>query len=290
MPQDGITPVLHEEILTFEEVVRLVKIFAELGIRKLRLTGGEPLVRKNIICLIKSLAGIEAIEEINLTTNGILLADYAQELKKAGISRINISLDTLKKEKFKAITGEDTLDKVWEGIERAKAAGLLPIKINTVVMKGVNDAEIIDFINFAASEKIILRFIEFMKVTPLWKEDYFMAIEEVKKRCAMEFNLQNLEYPGNGPAQYYKAANAIIGFIRTEENNCRQCNRLRLTSTGELKLCLYETFGVSLREILRKGASDAQIKEIIKSNLEMKEKVDYRNWESCKVYMSDVGG
>lgn len=290
MPRHGIVPVAHQEVLTFEEILRLVRIFAGLGIKKIRLTGGEPLVRKDATDLIACLWRVKGIEEVSLTTNGILLADYAGCLKKAGIKRINISLDTLSEDKFKAITGADAFYQVMKGIDKAIALGFSPLKLNTVAMKGINDDEIIDFVNFSLSRGLVLRFIEFMKVTPLWREDYFIPIEEVKGICSMEFDLEKIEYPGNGPAQYYKAGSGIIGFIKTEEFNCRQCNRLRLTSTGELKLCLYETDGFSLRDFLRNGSCEQEIKESIEFNLGIKEKIDYRNWESCRVYMSDVGG
>lgn len=292
MPPEGIEPVLQRQVLTFEEINRVVNIFAGLGIKKIRLTGGEPLVRKGIVNLIKSLVDIKGIEEVALTTNGIMLSEYAPELKVAGVKRINVSLDTLKEDRFADITGSNGFYEVIKGIEKASNLRFSPIKINTVVIKGVNDDEIIDFINFSLSNGLVLRFIEFMRVTPLWREDYFMPIEQVKEICNREFNLEKTQYPepSSGPAEYYQAADGIIGFIKTDLNNCWQCNRLRLTSTGELKLCLYETGGLSLNQLLRKGALDKEIRGIIAAKLKVKEDVDYRKWEEGKVYMSALGG
>lgn len=290
MPPDGVEAVAHEKILTFEEITRLARIFVSLGIKIIRLTGGEPLVRKGIINLIDSLVDIKGVQEVALTTNGTYLPEFAAGLKEAGIKRINISLDTLKPDRFKLVTGSEHLYAVLNGIKKAKELGFSPIKINTVVMRGINDDEIIDFVNFSLEEGLILRFIEFMKVTPLWNQDYFMPIEEVKGIVCNGLDLQRSEYPGSGPAQYYKAGDGIVGFIKTDENNCQRCNRLRLTSTGELKLCLYETEGFSLNEILRNGASDDKIRDVIAEKLALKEIIDYRKWECGKVYMSALGG
>lgn len=292
MPPEGVKPVLQRQVLTFEEINRLANIFAGLGIKKIRLTGGEPLVRKGVTNLIRSLLNIKGIEEVALTTNGIMLSEYAPGLKAAGVKRINVSLDTLKEHRFADITGSNGFYEVIKGIEKASNLGFSPIKINTVVMKGVNDDEIIDFINFSLSKGLVLRFIEFMRVTPLWREDYFMPIEQVKEICNREFNLEKTQCleSSSGPAEYYQVTDGIIGFIKTDLNNCWQCNRLRLTSTGELKLCLYETSGISLNQPLRKGASDEEIRDIISANLKVKEVVDYRKWEEGKVYMFALGG
>jgi len=290
MPPEGIELMLHERVLTFEEIIRLSRIFVGLGIKKIRVTGGEPLVRKDIIKLLGELAGISGIEELTLTTNGVYLAGFAAGLKEAGINRINISLDTLRIDRFKTITGSEYFYEALKGIKKVKELGFSPIKINTVVMRGINDDEITDFMGFSLKEGLTLRFIEFMKVTPLWNEDYFMPIEEVKDIVCKGFGLEKTEYPGSGPAQYYKAGGGIVGFIKTDENNCRSCNRLRITSTGELKLCLYETGTFSLNELLRNGASDGLIRDRISVRLRLKEKVDFRQWEEGKVYMSALGG
>jgi len=290
MPQEGIAPVSHEEILSFEEIIRLAKILVALGVKNIRLTGGEPLIRKDIVGLIESLANIKGIDEVTLTTNGILLAQCAAKLKKAGVKRINISLDTLKKERFSGITGHDSFSQVMEGLTKAEEAGFSPIKLNTVVMRGINVDEAADFVNFALSRKLILRFIEFMKVTPLWNENWFIPIEEIKEICRIRFGMEMATAIGPGPAEYYKIDGNPVGFIKTDGNNCRRCNRLRLTSTGELKLCLYEPEGLSLKEALRKGATDEEIHDIITADMRVKEFIDYKKWEPGMVYMSSVGG
>lgn len=290
MPALGIEPVSHQNVLAFEEMTRLSRIFVSLGIKRIRLTGGEPLVRKGIIGLIESIVDIPGIQEVMLTTNGIFLPAYAAEIKEAGIKRINVSLDTLRQDRFEQISGSDNILAVLEGIEKAKNLGFSPLKINTVIMRGINDDEILDFVDFALEKNIVLRFIEFMKVTPLWNEEHFMAIEEVKNMVGKSFGLEKAEYQGSGPAQYYKVNNGVVGFIKTDELNCRRCNRLRLTSTGELKLCLYEAGGFSLNELLRSSASDEEIRRLIAVRLGLKEAVDYRKWESGRVYMSALGG
>lgn len=291
MPQDGIIHKPQEEILSFEEITRLVKIFASLGISKIRLTGGEVLVRKNVLDLINALTGIEEIEEVSLTTNGVLLCRYAGELKASGIKRINVSLDTLKEDRFKKITHGESIQSVFEGIDKARELDFYPLKLNMVVMKDVNDDEIIDFVKFSFSKGIILRFIEFMDITPLWRENHFMPIEEVIKICQGQFSLEYLGNLGPGPAVYYRAGQGgILGFIKTHKNNCRVCGRLRLTSTGELKNCLYETDGLLLRESLRDGSSDEEIKDIIERRTETKQYVDYKAFESSQFYMCSIGG
>ena len=290
MPGEGIAHRPHDEIITFEEILRLANIFVSLGVKKIRLTGGEPLVRNGLAGLIESLAKIKGIEELCLTTNGTLLPDYAERLQKAGLTRINISLDTLKAERFSEITRSDSLYHVMEGIDKVIALGM-PLKLNAVVMRGVNDDEITDFVDFALSKKVTLRFIEFMKATPMWREEYFLPIEEVKSICEKKFTLSYLGKMGRGPATYYQIeGNNIIGFIKTEEANCISCNRLRLTSTGELKACLYESRGICLRNLLRNGASDWEIKDVIKEKAAAKQSIDYRSYESSKLYMYEIGG
>jgi cyclic pyranopterin phosphate synthase len=174
MPSDGVALRAHEELLSFEEIVRLVELFSRMGVSKVRITGGEPLVRRGLPDLISALNEIDLIEEVSLTTNGLLLPEYSQQLKNAGLRGINISLDSLKREKFTRITGRNLLDEVLKGIEKATGVGFTPLKINVVLMKGVNEDEIIDFVLFAQSHGLIVRFIEFMKITPLWSKEYFL--------------------------------------------------------------------------------------------------------------------
>lgn len=291
MPQEGIVTKPQEEILTFEEIEKLARVFVSLGIRKIRLTGGEPLIRKKIVNLIGSLVRIEGIEEVSLTTNGTLLYLYAEELRGVGLKRINISLDTLNEDKFKKITRNGSFYRVLEGIDRARKAGFYPLKLNVVAMKGVNDDEILEFVKFAFSEGLILRFIEFMNITPLWNHEHFISIEEVKKVCESKYRLTKIQDYGPGPATYYRIEKkGILGFINTSESNCRRCNRLRLTSTGELKICLYETGGLRLRRLLRKRTADEDIKDIIKARLVLKNNVNHTDGETPRLYMCKIGG
>ncbi|HDZ76746.1 MAG TPA: GTP 3',8-cyclase MoaA [Candidatus Omnitrophica bacterium] len=289
IPKEGIVTQPHEAILSFEEILRFLKIFADLGIKKIRLTGGEPLVRKGIVDLVKNISQIDGLEEICLTTNGILLSSYVKDLKNAGLKSMNISLDTLRQERFKSITGKDLLGQVLDGINRARKL-FNTVKLNVVVRKQVNDDEIVDFVNFAQENNLILRFIEFMKVTPLWEESFFVPIEKVRNICHSKFGLEWIGYRNLGPAEYYRYSDGIIGFIKTHSLNCRMCSRLRLTAIGELKLCLYQPKGVSLRDFLRSGVEDSFIKAKIKNLMSTKDAIDYTSWEESGVYMSSVGG
>ncbi|MFQ5951788.1 MAG: GTP 3',8-cyclase MoaA [Candidatus Omnitrophota bacterium] len=291
IPRNGIMHRSHDELLTFEQILKLARIFVSLGITKIRLTGGEPLIRKGVVELLRRLAGLKGVEEVLLTTNGILLSSYAEQLKAAGLRRINISLDTLKEDKFRRITRGGSLHNTLEGIEKAKEIGLDPVKLNMVVMKGINEDEIIDFADFAFSKGVILRYIELMKVAPLWREEYVMPIEEVKGICENAFKLQRTENPDSGPAEYYEVAGkGLLGYIKTDGYNCMSCSRLRLTSMGEFKTCLYEPRGLHLKELLENGGRDDEIREAIKKRLSIKKTTDYRDWESSKVCMASVGG
>jgi len=291
MPEAGIPYIRRNEVLSFEEIAKIVHIFAALGIKHLRITGGEPLVRKDLDRLVEILAGIDDIEDISLTTNGSLLPIYAEGLKGAGLKRVNISLDSLKQEKFKSITKTNAFYQVMEGIKKAIEVGFQPVKLNVVVMKGINDDEIYDFVGFALARGLILRFIEFMKITPLWRSDYFIPIEEVKRICEKRFRLDEIENNGSGPAKYFEVDRGErLGFIKTDEGNCKRCGRLRLTCTGELKICLFENSGLALKHLLSEGVDDEQIMKIIKAKVLMKTDVTYKKWEANKMYLSKIGG
>jgi len=291
VPKEGIICRPREEILSFEEILRLVKILIDLGIKKVRLTGGEPLMRKNILSLIHSLNRLDGLNEICLTTNASLLALYAYDLKRVGVKRINVSLDTLRPDKFREITRGGDLANALEGIKTATEAGFNKLKLNVVAIRGINDDEIIDFVDFASANNLILRFIEFMRINPLWREENVIPIEEVKQICETKFTLNKAEYPGNGPARYYKnTQGVVIGFINTNESNCQVCNRLRLTSSGELKTCLYEKEGLFLRSILREGIADDALQKMLASCMGVKEGVSYAHGADSQFYMCKVGG
>jgi cyclic pyranopterin phosphate synthase len=261
----------HEDILTYEEIHTVARAAAELGINKVRLTGGEPLVRSGLSELIRMLAQIDGIDDISLTTNGTLLSHYAAELKRAGLQRVNVSLDTLKSDKFSLITRSNlALDDVLAGIEAARSVGLDPVKLNMVVVSGVNDDEILDFTAKTIDEGWHVRFIEFMPLGGVGSSNSrFTSVSEMRKRLEQVGELQPcLPDVGNGPARYFRFPNArgTVGFITpVSEHFCFHCNRLRLTADGRLRLCLLAEDEIDLRQSLRSGASLAELKQLIEA-------------------------
>ncbi len=290
MPQNGIEPVRPSDMLSLEDIERLARIFAGLGFKKIRLTGGEPLLRVGIVDLVRRIARLNGIREVCLTTNGVLLADYAVPLRQAGLTSVNVSLDTLQEKKFRAITQADAFKQVMQGLAKIKAAGFSPVKINVVVMNGVNDDEILDFLHYSLENGFIVKFIELMRIAPSWKAERFFPVADIKDRCRSIAPLDLIEGYSSGPAEYYKFKNGIIGFIRTDENLCRVCSRLRMTSTGELKVCLYENEGMSLRDLIRQKTPNGFIRQVIQEKIALKASVSHKNWESSRVYMCRVGG
>jgi len=247
MPPDGICPLPHSEILTYEEILAVVQAAAELGIKKVRLTGGEPLVRLGLPKLIKMLAQVETIDDISLTSNGTLLGRYAADLQRAGLRRVNVSLDTLKPDRFKYITRSSyDLDDVLQGIEAARSVGLNPVKMNVVVMAGINDDELLDFATRTIEEEWHVRFIELMPAAGVsTTASQFVSVSEMRKRLEALGELEPcLPSVGNGPAKYFRfhQAKGTIGFITpVSEHFCIHCNRLRLTADGKLRPCLLST-------------------------------------------------
>jgi cyclic pyranopterin phosphate synthase len=278
MPPHGIDLYPHQDILTYEEIYTVAQAASELGIKKLRITGGEPLVRAGLPDLVRMLASIEGIDDISLTTNGIFLERYADELKSAGLDRVNISLDSLRPEQFERITGSVSpggLEQVLAGIAAAKRAGLNPIKINTVVLAGLNDEEILDFARKTINESWHVRFIERM---PFYDDDTlasrFISSSEVRQRLETLGSLEPCSLvAGNGPAKYFRFAGAsgTIGFITAvSEHFCFKCNRLRLTADGKLRLCLLSEEEIDLRQPLRQDISHDGLKEIIRQGIACK--------------------
>jgi len=268
MPARGVTLLSHDDILTYEEIATVARAAAELGINKLRLTGGEPLVRLGLTDLVRMLAGIEGIDDISLTTNGTLLGRYADGLKKAGLKRVNISLDTLREDRFKEITGTAELGDVLAGIEAARSAGLNPVKLNMVVMSGINDDEVADFAAKTIDEEWHVRFIEYMPLGGISPpHSHPIPIAEMMKRLEPLGELQPcLPDAGNGPAKYFRfpKARGTVGFITpVSEHFCFRCNRLRLTADGRLRPCLLAEDEIDLRGPLRGGASLAELKRLI---------------------------
>jgi cyclic pyranopterin phosphate synthase len=302
MPPGGIKNIGHTNILTFEEIVRLVKIAASLGVSKVRLTGGEPLVRKGIEKLIAQIARIPLIKDIALTTNGMLFADMAQKLKDNGLTRVNFSLDSLDAAKFNYITDGGDLDLVFASIEKAVELKMSPVKINVVIMKGFNDNEILDFVKLADDIPINVRFIEFMPVgdLPFFTAERILSINDVRRIIESEYEL--LEIPsikGSGPAKYFKTKNATgtVGFIGTmSEYICQNCNRIRLTADGKLRGCLYVGEEVNLKTALRDNKhvfDDSEIAELFRKAAEKKPRRHEMNegWgKNNERKMSQIGG
>ena len=264
MPPEGIPLVPHSEILSYEEISLVVRVGAKLGINKIRLTGGEPLVRVGLPKLVQMLSQIKGIDEVSLTTNGTFLKRYALELKQAGLSRINISLDTLKVDRFRRITRFGELGDVLSGIEVARGAGLRPVKINMVVMRGINDDEVQDFAKMTYEGGWHVRFIELM---PFADVAELVPSSEVRQRIMPLGKLEPcFPVAGNGPARYYRlpGAEGTIGFISpVTEPFCSNCNRMRLTSNGRLCPCLLSEDNVDLREVLRRNASPQELERLI---------------------------
>jgi cyclic pyranopterin phosphate synthase len=268
MPADGITLMRHADILSYEEICAVAGAAAGLGITKIRITGGEPLVRAGLPALVHMLARIDTIDDISLTTNGILLSRFATELKSAGLRRANISLDTLDAEKFKRICRDGNLDDVLKGIDAARTAGLVPVKINVVVMSGVNDDELLDFARKTLTEEWHIRFIEHMPFAENGAGKSFVSVAEMRQRLAELGELEPCSFKGNGPAKYFRlpGAKGTIGFITpVSEHFCFHCNRLRLTADGKLRLCLLDEAEIDLRQALRRGVSTDELQRLIKA-------------------------
>ncbi len=281
MPAEGVTSCTHKEILRYEEIETIVQAAAALGISKVRLTGGEPLVRLGLVDLVRMLARIPGIDDLAMTSNGILLSRYADELAMAGLQRVNISLDTLRANRFRRITRCGELDAVLEGMAAARRAGLKPIKINTVVIRGMNDDEVLDFARRTLETAWNVRFIELMPIgnglnnlEADWRERVVTANEI---RAKIEAALGPLEpakmLSGGGPARYFRLPGApgTLGFITPiSEHFCYKCNRLRLTADGQLRPCLLSDYEIDLRTPLRQGADVEQIKALLLQGIENK--------------------
>jgi len=265
MPEKGVESKSHEEILSFEEILDFVKAVVPLGISKIRVTGGEPLVRKGIKGFIAKLNAIPGIQDLSMTTNASLLAPVAKSLKQAGLDRVNISLDSLKPERFHWITRRGKLEDVFQGIEAAIREGLTPVKVNCVVTKGFNDDEINDFVNLTKKYPIYIRFIELMPLGDTgWGKGHFISADEVKSLIKEELIPTEVS-KGAGPARYFKVPGALgyIGFITPISSHfCDNCNRIRLTADGKLKPCLESDIEIDVKKALREKQGNQQIQRI----------------------------
>jgi cyclic pyranopterin phosphate synthase len=267
VPYDFIPKIAHKEILSYEEILRIVRISVRLGISKIRITGGEPLVRKGVYNFLEQLTKIQGLLDISLTTNGVLLKDNINKIRSAGIKRINISLDTLNRKKFSQITGHDFFNQIWEGIVLAQKMGFDPIKINVVPLKGVNDDELLDIAALSIEYPFHIRFIEYMPMgTNNMEIDRHLLAPEIKKRINQLGKLIPIEKSINdGPAERFKfeSARGEIGFIRPiSQHFCNTCNRLRLTASGQLRPCLMSDVQIDLKTPLRKECSDGKLAEV----------------------------
>jgi len=276
MPTDGVRALGHDDVLSYEEILRVAKVATALGISKIRLTGGEPLIRKGLTGFIRQLAEINGIDDLSLTTNGTLLEPNAEELRDAGITRINVSLDSLRPGRFKELTRGGDLDRVMRGIEKAESLGFVPIKINMVPVRGINDDEIEDFARLTLEKPYHVRFIEFMPIgdRKFWDESKVVPTSEVMDRISKIGELEPVGQEGEkGPATLYglPGAKGILGFISPVSNHfCGSCNRLRLTADGKLRPCLFAESEIDLKTPMRTGCDDEEIARLMVLALEVK--------------------
>lgn len=271
VPHDLIPKLPHGDILKYEEILRLVRIGVRLGITKVRITGGEPLVRKGVYRFLSELTAVDGLEDLSLTTNGVFLRDNVEKIMSAGIQRINISIDTLRRDRFLEITGQDHLKQVREGIELAHRMGIGPIKLNVVALRGINDDEILDFAKLSFSYPFHIRFIEHMAIgnTRVRIDDNILA-PEIRERIGGLGKLNPVEKgKHDGPAELYQieGAKGQIGFITALSNHfCHLCNRIRLTASGQLRPCLLSDYEEDLKGPMRSGCSDEELAAIFRGS------------------------
>ncbi|MBB5019441.1 cyclic pyranopterin phosphate synthase [Chitinivorax tropicus] len=282
--------------LTFDEIERLIGVFARLGVSRVRLTGGEPLLRKDLPILAGRLAALPGLDDLSLSTNATQLAHHAQALKQAGIRRLNVSLDSLNPCKFGQIAGRPSFDKVMAGLMAAKAEGFAPIKVNMVAMKGVNDDEIDTMVEFCHAHGFVLRLIEAMPMGDTGRHTQYLDLQPVANRLKQRFQLQEVAVPlGAGPARYLASADGSfnIGFITPiSQHFCATCNRVRLSVDGTLYMCLGQDEKMEFRPMLRQGASDADLEAAIRAAIELKpERHEFKEKpEKVLRFMSMTGG
>ncbi len=298
MPEEGIKLFPHHEILTYEEIIKIVRASKQVGIDTIRITGGEPLIRKNLPYLIEKINEIEGIKDLAITTNGILLWKLLPQLTKAGLKRVNISLDSLKRERFFKITRQDALDDVLKSIEKCLEASLMPIKINMVVIKDINHDEILDFVKFTEKKPIIVRFIEYMPWGSIdkWDKERVIKATEIKDIIEKEFGkLLPVSAISKGPAvnYYIQGFKGNIGFITPlSEHFCGNCNRIRLTADGKLRLCLFSQNEIDIKSKVRSGTSLEELSRFIIDAIYKKpEKIDIiGHLKDHNREMSQIGG
>jgi len=298
VPRGRVPKLRHKEILTYEEILRLVRISTRMGICKVRITGGDPLVRKGVYGFLKALNEIPGLRDISLTTNGVFLVENLQKIEAAGIKRLNISMDTLNRKKFKKITGRDAFDRVWEGITLAEQMGFHPIKLNAVAIRGVNDDELEDLAALSYTHPFHIRFIEYMPIgdrnlavdKPLFAPEIKSRIEKLGELVPVENSVSD------GPARRYRLKGAMgeVGFISALSHHfCDTCNRLRLTSNGRLRPCLLSDVEEDIKGPMRRGETDRELTNIFLKALRHKQSGHHLvRHDSDKVHtqMSCIGG
>jgi GTP 3',8-cyclase len=299
MPADGLPWLERDEILRFEEIERLVRVLVGLGIEDVRLTGGEPLVRRDFPLLVRMLAPIEGLRDLSLTTNGYLLERDAAALVAAGIDRVNVSIDSLARDRFFHITRRDALPQVMRGLEAIAAhPEVRPIKVNAIAMRDFTEDEVLRFCEFARSTDYQVRFIEFMPLDAdrAWTPDAVLSGNEIRRIVETRYPLEELPREPSATARRYRFTDGAgeIGFINpVSEPFCADCNRIRLTSDGKLRTCLFSVHETDLREPLRDGASDAELEVIVRDAVwrkELKHHVNEPGFRAPPRSMSRIGG
>ena len=299
MPEGGLPWLRRDEILSYEEITAIVRAAASVGVRTIRLTGGEPLARRNLNRLVEAVAAVPGIDDVALSTNGLLLEQQLPELVAAGLRRVNLSLDTLRADRFAAIARRSGLEGVLRGIDAAVRAGLVPVKLNCVVMRGKNDDELTDFAELTRERPIFVRFIEVMPVHENLglQRDAYVSSDEILERVGAIGELLPVAGPaGNGPARYFAfpgAAGALGVISPLSHDYCERCNRVRLTADGRLRLCLFGDYALDLRSPLRSGATTEQLAALLRSAILIKpERHHLRLGESSSRMraFSEIGG
>lgn len=284
-----------EHWLTFDEIERLIAAFGRLGVGRIRLTGGEPLLRRDLPQLAGRLSALPGIHDLSLSTNATQLARHAHALKQAGVSRINVSLDSLRPQGIEKINGRAAFDKIMAGLMAGKAAGFSPIKINMVVLEGINDNEIDDMVAFCIEHGFILRFIETMPMGATGRNAQYLSLQPTKQRLQQRFGLIDAVLPGGGPARYLQKPDGefSVGFITPiSQHFCETCNRVRLSADGVLYTCLGQEEKFEFRPLLRNHASDAELEQAIRAAIQLKPERHEFNQSPYKImrFMSHTGG
>jgi len=299
MPEEGVDRISHDKVMRFEEIVTLIRAAANVGFQKIRLTGGEPLVRRDITKLVRMIRDIEGITDLSMTTNGVLLEEKAQELYTAGIQRVNISLDTLVKEKFLQVTRRDEFNAVMRGIDAALSVGMHPVKINVVLIRDFNDDEIFDFIELTRGRPLSVRFIEYMPTNgaQAWNTDMIVPMDELLSTLSTRYEIDKLDKrSGAGPSVDFKIPgfSGTLGFITPVSSHfCDRCNRIRVTSDGRIRSCLFSDDEAHILALLRGGKDLTVIGDFILDVLKNKPKrhsITSGRIRTCQRSMSEIGG